>query len=220
MHQHTLVNKNTKEFNFIDNINFLIEKNKININQLSKTIDTSFMTLKRILIGEISDPKMSLLADIANYFNVSLDALLYSNLKNSAHANSQNINTSIINVPIFTFEDLINYKDINLEKWHKWQAILPDEDHNKDTTFALEATPSLSPKFRHGTLIVIDQKTAPRDGDVVLVKFLETNQYSLRHLIIDPPKWQLQPIITGSETIFFSNNKHKLVGTMISALVK
>ena len=48
MHQHTLVNKNTKEFNFIDNINFLIEKNKININQLSKTIDTSFMTLNVI----------------------------------------------------------------------------------------------------------------------------------------------------------------------------
>jgi hypothetical protein len=42
---------------------------------------------------------------------------------------------------------------------------------------------------------------------------------SLRELIIDPPKWQLLPIVSGSESLFFDEKKHSILGVVVLTIL-
>ena len=76
-----LMNQKTRKYNYPENIKRQMFKTNTNINNLSKTIGIPFMTLKRIATGENKDPKLSLLVKIADYFNLTLEELIYSNYK-------------------------------------------------------------------------------------------------------------------------------------------
>ncbi len=47
----------------------------------------------------------------------------------------------------------------------------------------------------------------PEDGDLILVKLKEEKDFTLRELLIDPPHWQLQPIVVGSSVLPFSEQQ-------------
>ena len=215
------MNKNTNKPTFLKNLSFLMKKNQINTSQLSKKTDIALMTLQRIVTGETSDPKLSLLIKIANFFNVGLESLLYKDVSNLENQDSNFITK---NVPVFSFDDLakgIDIKQITTENWKKWQTIMCESSvKDNNSLFALESLPSFSPRFRQGNLIVLDPSLKPRDHDIVLVKFKDTEEYTLRDLKVDPPNWQLHPIIPGSEIIKFSNDKHEVAGTMAMVIVK
>ena len=73
----------------------------------------------------------------------------------------------------------------------------------------------MQPRFPFGTLFIIDQNESPRDGDVILIKMKLEKVLSLRELIIDSPKWQLQPIVSGSENLFFDATNHSIIGVVV-----
>ena len=217
------MNKNENKTIFLNNLSFLMKKNQINTSQLSKKTGIALMTLQRIVTGETTDPKLSLLIKIASYFNIGLESLLYKDVS-VLNFESKDSNFVTKDVPVFSFDDLaknIDIKQITSENWKKWQTIMCEssvKDNNR--LFALESLPSFSPRFRQGNLIVLDPTLKPRDHDIILVKFKNTNEYTLRDLKIDPPNWQLHPIIPGSEVIKFANDRHEVAGTMAMLIVK
>ncbi|OGV48568.1 MAG: hypothetical protein A3F46_04150 [Legionellales bacterium RIFCSPHIGHO2_12_FULL_42_9] len=188
--------------------------------ELARSLNTSVMTVRRIMSGETADPRISTLKLIADYFNISIDALLDNHAQPLIHGMRKN--TSKI-IPVLNWSMVCNMDsidDINLTEWNDWYPIMSGEQSVINAhTFALKSRPSMQPRFFTDTLLVINPDEKPIDGDVILVKMGIENEVSLRLLAIDPPKWQLQPIVSGSETIFYDKSKHTIMGTVVLSLL-
>ena len=100
------------------------------------------------------------------------------------------------------FEQVDTVHAIDLSACESWYPVVTSDANPRSTvTFALRSRPSMQPRFSRDTLLVINQTEQPADGDLILVKMRDTQQLSLRELLIDPPRWQLQPIVAGSDVI-------------------
>jgi SOS-response transcriptional repressor LexA len=75
-------------------------------------------------------------------------------------------------------------------------------------------------RFPSGTTFIINCDEKPIDGDIILVRFKSNHSASLRELVTDPPRWQLLPITPGSESIYFNENEHLIIGVIILTLIK
>lgn len=70
-------NKNITTKNVAENLQLLLFKNKITLAKLAKELSLPEMTIRRLLSGETLDPRLSTLEIISQYFNISLDELVY-----------------------------------------------------------------------------------------------------------------------------------------------
>lgn len=197
------------------NLRSLLNARNISENEIAQSLDIPVMTIRRIVSGETADPRISTLKLIADYFDVSIDALMGNNEK------SINLMTKKMPqfVPILDWEiagNINSTKEINLINWKQWQPIVfGDNASLSENSFALESRPSMQPRFPKGTLFIIDPNETATDGDIVLIKIKNSKDLSLRELIIDPPRWQLQSIVTGSEVLFYDSSLHNIMGVVV-----
>lgn len=202
------------------NLRKLINSRGVSESEIAQSLNIPVLTVRRIVSGETTDPRISTLKLIADYFNVSIDSLIESKDNNP-------LNIMVKSTPQFvpvldwkTAGNINSVKDIDLNTWNEWYPIaLGDNLSLSKETFALESRPSMQPRFPKGTLLIIDPSVSPTDGDIVLVKMKGDNDLSLRELIIDPPKWRLQPVVTGSEMLFYNENQHQIVGIVVLCLL-
>ena len=196
------------------NLAQLIKKNNKTDSEIASDLNVPVMTIKRLLSGETTDPRVYTLKTIANYFEVTVDSLLEENDGNKMHIESKN---KPIFVPILNWEILEQHKkvsDINLEKWSHWQPINVGRNYEiKNDVFALESRPSMYPRFEAGTLFVIDPNIKPADGDTVLVR-IKNNGLTLRIIQIDPPVWQLKSLSDGSNNLAYEKSIHEIIGVV------
>lgn len=202
-----------------NNLRNIMKIKKITEAELARSLDLPLMTVRRIVLGETTDPRISTLKLIADHFSISMDSLV--NEKATSASFIENKMPSFI--PVLNWEliaEVENIENIRLESWPEWHPIaLSSEMSISQHAFALESRPSMHPRFPVGTLLIIDPEETPNDGDVVLIKMLGSNHLSLRDLVIDFPKWQLLPIIHGSETFFYNENEHKIIGVVVLAIL-
>jgi len=185
-------------------------------NDLAKNLKIPYNTINRIITGETTDPRLSTLEKISDFFDVKLDFFL------GKHNNE--MDNLDYNIPILTW-DLLSHTDfiqkIDRNNWKKWipAAQLLDHIYPIEKLFALESTKSMQPRFPFGTTFIIKMDN-PIDGDLVLVRFKKDNSISLRELVIDSPNWQLNPIISGSKNILFNHLDHIIIGVVILMLIQ
>lgn len=102
-----------------------------------------------------------------------------------------------------------------------WESIaLKGDFDNPNALFALESTPSLHPRFPLGTLFIVKVTTKVEDGAIILIKFRDTQQISLRELIADPPIWHLAPLVSESNIIQYDESTQEIVGVIMMTLLK
>lgn len=208
-----------EQSNFQRNLAALLESKNLNANQLAQILHIPMMTIRRLLSGETTDPRISTLKLIADYFNVSVDYLL-------ADKDGSMISTCYsksVLVPIVdwnTAENLSDFQTMDLTKWKDWQSIAISEDNVFGKgTFALQSRPSMYPRFPRGTVFIIDPSVSPRDGDMVLVSIKNQGELTIRELTIDPPEWKLYPVVTGSNVLDYSKSNHTIVGVNILTML-
>ena len=203
-----------------DNLSALLKKHNLNANHLAQRLGIPMMTVRRLLSGETEDPRISTLKIIADYFKISIDLLIGDNPRNIL-VSSRKIQSYLI--PKFNWESLYKIQGIDelgFDNWTEWQSIsVNDNNFIGKKAFALESRPSMYPRFPKGTIFIIDPDTTPTDGDIVLVKLKENNEFTLRELIVDPPDWRLSPLVTDSNTINFSADKHVVVGVSLLTML-
>jgi transcriptional regulator with XRE-family HTH domain len=200
------------------NLSILLKQHHLNTNQLAQGLGLPMMTIRRLLSGETEDPRISTLKTIADYFNISIDLLIGDDPRALLVA-SKKVKSYLI--PKVTWELLPQLEDSEfLTSVEEWQSIsLGNNDAISKKTFALESRPSMYPRFPKGTVFIIDPDTAPTDGDIVLIKIKDHNEFTLRELVIDPPDWRLSPLVTDSNTINFSLEKHAIIGVSVLTLL-
>ncbi|NDC31768.1 MAG: helix-turn-helix domain-containing protein [Bacteroidetes bacterium] len=197
------------------NLKALIESSRVPEIEIARALNTSVLTIRRIISGETEDPRISTLKALADYFKVSIDALLADNDQRSINSM---INSKPRVIPILGWQIIEaseSIQSINLNEWNDWYPVVGEQNYISASTFAIESRPSMQPQFPLGTLFIVNPDEAPRDSDIILIKMRQESALSLRELIIDPPKRQLQPIVTGSETLFYDAKKHEIIGVVV-----
>ncbi len=189
-----------------------LESKNLTLHELSKALDIPYANLYRLFNGDAPDPKTSLLKQLADYFNVSTDSLLS---KEDAEATPHC-------VPIIDWEQagtLDSIRQLDLNRHMSWQTLSKEsaEGLSKEC-FALASQPSMAPLLPFGTVLIVDKLTAPRDGDLVLIRIKGTQDITLRELSMDPPNWLLSPVVKNSEILRFSKTEHKIIGVVMVRL--
>lgn len=199
-----------------NNLSILLKQHDLTISQLSQLLSIPIMTIRRLLSGETEDPRISTLKIIAHYFNVSVDFLIGEDSQAFLLAEKK-IKSHLI--PKVTWDELpnFNHKDMTTKAWES--IALSSHEVISTKVFALESKPSMYPRFPRGAVFIIDPDTTAKDGDIVLIKFKEHNEYTMKELIIDPPEWRLSPLVTNSSTINFHQESHTIVGVVILTLL-
>lgn len=199
-----------------ENIKKLMDTRNLSELHLARDLGLSVMTIRRVISGETGDPRISTLSLIADYFKVSVDFLRQSCSMPFA---IMKYNKPFF-LPIFDWSNLTKKNQLDLSLWKKWYPIVNTETLNLSTnSFALESKPSLSPKFPKGSLLIINPDESMVDGDILLIKFANTENFSLRELIIDPPKMILKPVISESEVLFYNEQDHNIVGVLVLTIL-
>ncbi|MFT3741565.1 MAG: S24 family peptidase [Gammaproteobacteria bacterium] len=203
------------------NLNELLKSHNLNANQLAHLLDIPMMTIRRLLLGETTDPRISTLKILADYFNISVDSLI-NDSKNS-FLNKHIEKTKSYFVPKMTWDILKEIEaisDIDLINWNEWQHIsIKEKNGIGSNAFALGSRPSMYLRFPKGTIFILDPNIDPIDGDIVLIKFYKTKELTLRELVIDAPNWQLKPLVPSSNIVSYNSEEHQIMGINVLAVL-
>ncbi|MDX1838849.1 helix-turn-helix domain-containing protein [Legionella taurinensis] len=184
--------------------------------KVAQELNIPVMTIRRLLSGETTDPRVYTLKTVADYFGVTVDTLLAPNSKTNPHHLNHSRPTF---VPVFDWDTAKNAGAVDLKKWKEWLPITIEKNQSLSAqAFALESRPSMYPRYSPGTVFVFDPELTPADGDLVLVNLRENNELTLRGLYIDPPEWELHPINQGAPILKFDKNAHEIVAVVFLTL--
>jgi len=205
-----------------NNIKSLMLHNKIREGELAKALDIPYNTIRRLVNGETVDPRTSTLKLIANYFGITIDSITTYCLANENYIDNS---THTISIPILSWDDIFYshppYFDKNLNEYTFWETIAVDKNEEiSEYIYALESKKSMQPRFPMGSIFVVNPDIKPIDGDLVLVKINNTNDITLRELIIDPPYWQLKSIVKDSANIALSRKSHEILGVVALTIIR
>jgi transcriptional regulator with XRE-family HTH domain len=196
----------------------LLKSHHLNAGQLAQALEIPMMTIRRLMSGETTDPRISTLKLIADYFKISIDALTGENKMTMASLNK----AKPYFVPLIdweTAEKINTVHELDLNKWGEWQSVsLDEQDTLSENAFALASRPSMYTRFPQGTLFIVEPNATPTDGDIVLVRIKKNNELTLRELSIDSPDWRLNPVISGSTILQYSKHDHDFTGVILLTL--
>lgn len=200
------------------NILKLMKAKNISESRLAEELGVSVMTIRRVITGETEDPRISTLSLIADYFKVNVDSILE---KNDMPTDLLQKNKPFF-IPIFDWETPVKIYEllpVDLSSWKDWYPLINSESLQLDqAAFALKTKRSMQPRFPEGTIIIINPNITPIDGDTVIVISKSNKNISLRDLIMDAPKWILQPVVENSEIIYFDQNEYDILGVVVLSL--
>lgn len=194
------------------NLQNFIAKEKTHEAELSRQTGIPQPTLHKILTGKTTDPRISTLQTLANYFNASLGDLY------SDHLLQRNDNVlKGKSIPIISWIECIKFretiKNILSNHWEQWVVV---SDNNNEQMFALKSKASIEPRFPRGTIFIVDPETRPIDGDLVVVHYSETKEATMRELSIDGRAELLLPLHENSKPDRLSK-LIKLIGVVVQS---
>ncbi|GGI82721.1 LexA family transcriptional regulator [Legionella impletisoli] len=199
-----------------ENLRDLFKAKKITESKVAQDLNIPVMTIRRLLSGETTDPRVFTLKTLADYFNVTIDNLLEQNESGTYRLSYQ---AKPLFIPVFDWSNAANYDQINLQTWESWIPVtLGGKENISPKAFALESRPSMYPRFQQGTIFVIDPELTPLDGDIVLINILHDQELTLRELLIDPPLWQLHSINNATPPLNFAKEEHQVIGVVVLTL--
>ncbi len=140
----------------VQRIRKLMQSRNIIDAELARTTGMSPGTLSRILSGETADPRLSSLSAIAG----ALDSTVgYITGSERAYP-----------IPILDWEQIVPFADGALKTDRPLHSLTVDTAPAAGT-FAVRTTPSMEPRFRAGSLIIVEPASQYRDGQVGVVSF-------------------------------------------------
>lgn len=199
-----------------ENLARLIALKKTTDNKVAQDLEIPVISIRRLLSGETTDPRVSTLKAIANYFDVNVDDLINTDSSISQGVIAQ---AKPLLIPVLDWDSINKRNTIDFSHWSEWIPVTIGKNEKISAhAFALESRPSMCPRFQQGTIFIIDPELSATDGDLVLINLRENNEVTLRELFIDPPEWQLHPIHQGSKILQFSKETHEIIGVVFLTL--
>lgn len=168
------------------NIKLAMKRAGLSEIDLVRASSVSQTTINQILRGLTKDPRISTLMIIADKLNVTVDQLI--GLAPLAKAKQQF-------APVLEWHEIRNYladEDYPCS-YKKWLAIDTGSEKPHVRYFALQTTQSMEPRFRSGSLIIIEPTAIFRDYQIAVVS-LNHSEPTLRRIIKDGADYFLKKI--------------------------
>ena len=204
--------------NLKDVLTKLMDQKKINVPDLALAINLPHPTIYRLVNGIVTDPKISTLLLIASYFSISIEQLLGLEPIEEAESLKYRLATSVFH-PILSWKDAIKGKNfilnLNRENWSDW---FQTEKMPSSKVYCLRSKKSMEPRFQIGSILVIDPESDILDGDLVIVRYEDTDEATIREIVLDGPEKKLlqinQDLNKDAKLDVFDNTK-TLLGVVI-----
>lgn len=151
-----------------DRIKILMQRQKITDAELARQINVPQATVSRILSGATKDPRVSTLREIARVLGSTIDHLV----NDAGHA-----------IPVLEWHEIKNFVEQGLDE-------LPQRDWISVTKpivkgcFAVKTTPSMEPRYRNGSTLIVEPTEVYRDFQVAIVS-LDGDEPTIRRVIKD-----------------------------------
>lgn len=180
------------------NLTYLMKMSGLPTKQLAQIFNISVEQLSNLKSGRFTNPTVKYLISISNYFNVTIDHLLYTNI--AKLGTLPKLNNYI---PLFSFENLTHPNS---------DLILITHDLPPDT-FAIKISNKLS-AFQNGSILFVNRHIKPKSLDYIVVLNLTTWLYSLKQLIIEDSTY-LKSTIMDKNTKLFNKTEYAHYATVI-----
>ena len=120
------------------NLEALLKTKNLSASKIAQKLGIPMMTIRRLLSGETTDPRISTLKIIADHLGVSVNSLVednYPTAEKSAHESRPFL------VPIFDWQSAEKSHTLkNLNSWPDWQPIAGyEKDLISQNSFALKS---------------------------------------------------------------------------------
>jgi len=193
----------------IENVRALLKLRKMNEAELARQANVPKPTLHKILAGSTEDPRISTLQAIAHVFDMTVDELYSPNVtRNTQHK------IEVQPIPVISWSDCLKGKafveELTAASWKKWLVI----SNTKKGLYGLSSKASMESQFPIGTVFVIDPQGVPGDGDLVVVKYPNSEEAALRELSVDGPIKLLLPMNDYAEREKLTSDV-QILGTVV-----
>jgi len=187
----------------------LMQANSLDESSLAKACKISLASLSRIKNNPESNPTISTLRPIAQYFNITIDQLLgYSPLnkedlkslnhkKNKKSSDHKNKNKTK-NIPVIKTEDINTWLKNKTAKYpiNHW---LSSDLRYSNHTFVINYNLDSSSSLLQNCLLFVDPKKELANNDLILIYNTKLSEYLLRNLYIDDNNNKyIKPIENGN----------------------
>jgi len=204
----TAIKEQQEDNMIITNIRSLIKKFGVSEAEVSRKTGIPQPTLHKILSGRTSDPRISTIKLIADYFDVPLDLLCSNSV---ILGNRHNPRPKL--VPIISWHDCLDYQAAISSS----EDFVITADHGNELIFALSSKPCMEPFFHKDTVLIVDPAKTPQDGDIVIVDYVGAGEAALRVLSIDGPSKLICSIRDNSISEALSDDI-KVLGVVIRSM--
>lgn len=201
----------------------LMKENDLNISQLSRNTGLSNTTIKRMCTIPDSNPTVSSVEKLAEFFGVRTSQLLGFEPLNQHETQQYFPNFDHWNkVPLITLEQTLQWPNQDNPHEDVCSKYVKTDLEISDKAFSLSVgDSSLEPRFSEGTIFVLEPDKEPKNKDYVLVLINQKSLPQFRQIFMDGPDWYLKPINPDLAQItpFFSleNKAFKILGVIIQA---
>lgn len=195
-----------------NNLNMLMAKARLSSSELARQIGIPATTIKRIRNNEQSNPTITTLLPIAQYFSISLNQLIGNEPLTSTNA----CPIVLHKIPLLSWQECIHYGLLNYEKCSKQ---IFTERNVSDKAFALIIEENDLEFFPKDSILITEPDQKPETGDYVVIGNIEQNIASVRKYIIEIDQIYLKPLVAGV-TISVLTPEYKILGVIIQYKVE
>lgn len=202
---------------FRRNLMQLMQMKDLTEAQLSREVSMAQPTVHKLMSGATTDPRISTLIPIANYFDVSIDQLLGLVPFDATLISTDRITHSSIKLPILPWEHLIEYRkklsDFTLSNWGEWVTI--NKPMTKESYATKIKNSSFSTPFSNNTTIVVNPSLGPFNGCYILLKSINSESLTIKKCLFDGGDCWLMSLIDGVQPISWNEDNWLNLGIIV-----
>lgn len=202
---------------FRKNLMLLMQAKDLTEAQLSREIAMAQPTMHKLMSGATTDPRISTLIPIAEYFNVTIDQLLGLVPFDVSLIASNKNSHSAIKVPVLPWEHLVEHRknlaDLTVSNWGEWLAI--NKHFAKDSYATRIKNSAFSAPFSNNTVIVVDPSLSITNGCYIFLKSTSTDSLTIKKCLFDGGDFWLMSLIDGIQPVLWNENSWLNFGIIV-----
>lgn len=203
------------------NIKKLMAEDFITESELARQTELPQTTINRLLLGITVDPRTNTLLPIAKYFGVSIDYLLgqdHGSEQRIPGTRNQNNPNTWRHIPIIEWQDVLSWnfkmKNYTPSSHSNW---ITTENDVSSTSFALKTSSFMEPRFKKGSIIIVDPDFNMKDGNYIIIS-IANSEPTVRKIIKDGSDIYLKKVYQNDEPNLLQK-KDKIIGTIVETRI-
>ncbi|MBA2651386.1 MAG: helix-turn-helix domain-containing protein [Tatlockia sp.] len=200
--------------NLSDNLNTLMARARINSSELARLTGLPATTIKRIRNNEQSNPTVSTLLPIAEYFSMTISELLACEGEFISNINPKVY--GLKSIPLLSWRECVQFSALD---YIKINQRTPIEKNVSDRSFSLRVEESDLAFFPENALILVEPEMTPESSDFVIVAKTEHGRACIKKYIIEADQIYLKSLVKGIDIVPLTS-EYKILGVIVQYRVE